>query len=100
MRPTDPLDEVIGQRLRALRLERGLSQMELGAMIGASVHQVEQFETGARRIGAARLMRLAKVLDVDVSVFFGAADRAEEAVELEDLRPGSAHRVRHGRSVH
>lgn len=71
MRHADPLDEMIGERVRTLRLEHGLSQTQLGVLIGASVHDMQLFETGERRIGAARLIRIARALAVDVGVLFG-----------------------------
>jgi transcriptional regulator with XRE-family HTH domain len=66
----DELDVFVGDRLRSLRLQRGLSVGLLAAAIGASVGEIGEFEAGVTRIGATRLMRLAEALDVHVSAFF------------------------------
>jgi transcriptional regulator with XRE-family HTH domain len=65
-----PLDKVIGRRMRARRLQLGLSQQALGDALGVSYQQVQKYEQGVSRIGAGRLQQLAEILDVPVSVFF------------------------------
>ena len=72
----DELDALVGERLRALRLERRLSPGMLGSVIGVSAAEIGRFEAGLTRIGAARLMRLAGALGVHVSTFFDAGRRA------------------------
>jgi transcriptional regulator with XRE-family HTH domain len=67
---SDSVDVRVGHRVRALRLQRGLSQRELGMAIGASAEDMRQFEAGLKRIGATRLMRIARAFDVDVAVLF------------------------------
>ena len=67
------VDVLVGQRVHALRLQRRLSQRALGAAIGVTVQDIRQFEAGLRRIGAARLLAIAKVFEIDVGVFFGAS---------------------------
>jgi transcriptional regulator with XRE-family HTH domain len=66
----DPRDAEIGQRVRALRLQRGLSQTELGQLISVTFQQVQKYEKGANRISAGRLQRIAEVLGVPVAHFF------------------------------
>jgi transcriptional regulator with XRE-family HTH domain len=77
---SDDLDVMVGHRLRALRLQRGLSRRALGAAIGVSVAEIGQFEDGLTRVGAARLMRLAEALEVHISAFFDH-DRAALCAE-------------------
>ena len=81
----DPIDAMVGQVIKALRLERDISQTQLGASIGASLREIELFESGARRVGAARLMRIAKAFDVDVAVFFDDGAGPGEAAEPPDI---------------
>ncbi len=64
---------VIGQKLRALRLDRGLSQSELGGMVGVTFQQLQKYEKGTNRVSAGRLARIATALDVPVTAFYGAA---------------------------
>jgi transcriptional regulator with XRE-family HTH domain len=94
----DLLDEVIGRRIRLLRLERGLTQGELGTSIGASAVEIDLFEKGEKRVGAARLMRIAKVFDIDVSVFFGGKAGPDEMARLEAALHQLADQIRHGSS--
>jgi transcriptional regulator with XRE-family HTH domain len=65
-----PMDEVVGRRIRARRLQLGLSQQTLGDALGISYQQVQKYEKGVSRIGAGRLQQLAEILNVPVSVFF------------------------------
>src|SRR5262244_2719043 len=66
----DPRDAEIGRRVRTLRLQRGLSQTELGSLINVTFQQVQKYEKGTNRISAGRLQRIAEVLTVPVSFFF------------------------------
>jgi len=55
-RTQDPRDPRIGMRIRTLRLERGLSQAELGTMLGVSFQQISEIrkrrQPGERRAAA------------------------------------------------
>jgi transcriptional regulator with XRE-family HTH domain len=78
-RSRDPRDTEIAKRVRALRLQRGLSQTELGEVLGVTFQQVQKYERGTNRISAGRLYRVAEVLDVPVSFFYeGFEERGSE----------------------
>jgi transcriptional regulator with XRE-family HTH domain len=80
----DPRDAEIGQRVRTLRLQRGLSQTELGNLIGVTFQQVQKYEKGTNRISAGRLQRIAEVLTVPVSFFFsGFEDQQKPSGALD-----------------
>jgi transcriptional regulator with XRE-family HTH domain len=70
---TEPVDTAVGERIRVLRLGRGMDQSELAASIGASTQDIQMFEAGARRVGAARLARIAKTLGVGLDAFFATS---------------------------
>src|SRR5437763_13245767 len=72
-RRATPEDVAIGQKLRALRLDRGLSQGALAGEIGVTFQQLQKYEKGANRVSAGRLMRIAAALHVPVTAFYGAA---------------------------
>lgn len=72
-RKADDMDLTIGRRLRERRMLLGLSQDELAQRIGLSFQQLQKYETGENRISAARLYRIAQVLDVSITWFFAAA---------------------------
>lgn len=65
-----PLDVMLGAKMRVLRVDRGISQSALAERIGVSFQQVQKYERGVNRVGAARLARIAAVLDVSVVEFF------------------------------
>ena len=63
-------DIEIGRRIRLRRLEIGISQKELADKLGVTFQQVQKYETGHDRVGAARLQQIAKVLGVDIPFFY------------------------------
>jgi transcriptional regulator with XRE-family HTH domain len=79
----DPRDAEIGQRVRTLRLQRGLSQTELGKLISVTFQQVQKYEKGTNRISAGRLQRIAEVLSVPVAFFFAAPDDPKGGAQVE-----------------
>jgi transcriptional regulator with XRE-family HTH domain len=97
-RKRDPRDVEIAQRVRTLRLQRGMSQTELGNVLDVTFQQVQKYETGANRISAGRLQQIAEVLDVPVTYFYADAQDGERpagikpAAEFNLLQ--SAHAVR------
>src|ERR1051325_8163850 len=62
-------DVEIGRKIRALRLERGLSQSALAEGIGLTFQQVQKYEKGANRVSAGRLQQIADLLGVPVMYF-------------------------------
>jgi transcriptional regulator with XRE-family HTH domain len=86
-RKLDPLDILVGKRIRTQRLVRKMSQSELGKQLGITFQQIQKYESGVNRVGAGRLQTIAKIFDLPVSVFFGednatldASDTANETV--------------------
>ncbi len=67
---TTPVDAVVGGNVRVLRLAAGMSQQELGRKVGVSFQQIQKYEKGVNRLGAGRLMRIAQIFDVHISVLF------------------------------
>ena len=70
----DPVDVEVGQRIKVQRLQSGLSQTTLAEKLGVTFQQVQKYEKGVNRVGAGRLTKIAKVLGVPVTSFFGADD--------------------------
>ena len=90
---TDPVDRYVGERLRACRLQAGLSQTDLGKAMNLSFQQVQKYERGVNRISASMLVRAAKALSVSVSDFFPPDDadlKGSERIELGAIRGGPA----------
>jgi transcriptional regulator with XRE-family HTH domain len=70
----DLVDVEVGQRIRVQRLQSGLSQTSLAEHLGVTFQQVQKYEKGVNRVGASRLTKIANVLGIPVSAFFGAHD--------------------------
>ena len=68
-RNPSPLDRIVGQRLRAARQLRKLSQERLGEMLGVSFQQIQKYEKGTNRLSATRVHEIAEVLSLPVEVF-------------------------------
>ena len=84
----DPLDIEVGRRVRALRLEKGMSQEKLGNQVALTFQQIQKYENGTNRIGAAKLQRIAQILGVSVSALYPdpvpAGRTSQEVAELID----------------
>jgi transcriptional regulator with XRE-family HTH domain len=66
----DPLDVMVGARIRVFRIHRRISQTDLADQIGVTFQQVQKYEKGTNRIGASRLSRIAAVLGIAVGELF------------------------------
>ena len=60
----------IGERLRTLRIEKKLSQMEIARRSGLLQGEVSRLENGHRRPNIATLEKMARGLKVPLYVFF------------------------------
>ena len=71
---TDPYDVEVGRRIRARRVAKQMSQMDLAGRLGLTFQQVQKYEKGTNRVAAGRLKRIAKILDVPILYFFDDPD--------------------------
>src|SRR2546430_1471745 len=69
-RRAGPEDVEIGRKIRALRLDRGLSQSGLADGIDLTFQQVQKYEKGINRVSAGRLQRIADTLNIPVTFFY------------------------------
>jgi len=63
-------DKHVGRRVRMRRKMLSMSQTKLANALGLTFQQVQKYEKGTNRIGAGRLLQIARVLQVPVSFFF------------------------------
>lgn len=61
--------EKIGQRIKKARIERGLSQADLGSLLGCSNNHISHVEVGQTKVSLAMLMKLSLLLDKDFNFF-------------------------------
>jgi transcriptional regulator with XRE-family HTH domain len=78
-RSSGKYDIELGRRLRLRRVEQKMSQSELADMLGVTFQQVQKYEKGVNRVGAARLQQVATALDVPVTFFFDDVDAGKRA---------------------
>jgi transcriptional regulator with XRE-family HTH domain len=74
VREIPDIDETIGGNLRRFRNLRGLTQAELGDILGVSYQQVYKYEIGENPIAAKALLACAVALAVPVEMFFAGLD--------------------------
>lgn len=70
-----PTDVHVGARLKKRRLERRMTQTDLGNALGLTFQQIQKYERGANRIGSSRLWDICIVLNVTISYFFEGLER-------------------------
>src|SRR4029079_16302559 len=70
--PRNPtaVDQHVGARVRAARLEAGKSQTEGAESLGLTFQQVQKYEKGTNRISAGKLHELSRLFDTPVQFFF------------------------------
>jgi transcriptional regulator with XRE-family HTH domain len=76
------VDALIGRRLREARLLAGATPQQLATALGVSAQAVQKYETGARRLTAARLAAAVKFLGVPMSFLF--KEDASSTVTMEN----------------
>lgn len=67
--PTE-IDQLVGARLRKLRLDCDITLLELGREIGVSHQQLQKYETGVNRLSAGMLSRISMFFQVPIEDFF------------------------------
>ena len=84
-RGPNPIDIHVGARIRLRRQLLKMSQDRLGDDLGVTFQQVQKYERGANRVGASRLYRLSRVLEVPVQFFFeGLGEKSAASGMAED----------------
>lgn len=64
------VDVFVGARIRECRIALGLTQHQLGEMIGSTNQQVHKYEKGIDRLSAGKLYEIAQALDMPVTYFY------------------------------
>ncbi|MEZ5997941.1 MAG: helix-turn-helix transcriptional regulator [Hyphomonas sp.] len=64
------VDQMVGDKIRKLRLDRNMTLAELGTELGISHQQLQKYETGTNRLSAGMLSNVADVLRVSIEDLF------------------------------
>lgn len=75
----DDRDRLIGQRVKAYREIKGLSQAELGAKVGVTFQQVQKYENGKNKVGVSRLIDVCHILNVSLMNFLNGIEKPLKA---------------------
>jgi len=66
----NPIDQHVGERIKARRLEQCMSLRTLGEQLGVKWQQVQKYEDAQNRISASKLYMVAETLNTPVEWFF------------------------------
>lgn len=64
------IEKHVGKKIKLFRNMRGLSQSDVAVKLGITFQQFQKYETGKNRIPISRLMKLASIFGVNMTVFF------------------------------
>ena len=76
------MDTLFANTLRELRMEKGLTQIQLAGLMFVNKATVSKWESGNRLPDAAMILRLARVLGVDVGALLSASARGTESLNI------------------
>ena len=78
-RTPNPVDVSVGDNVRLQRMRLGLGRSLLAERLGIPLVEYQDCELGVRRFGAERLLKLARLMDINPGCFFEAlsVDRRE-----------------------
>jgi transcriptional regulator with XRE-family HTH domain len=72
----------VGQRIRALRRERGFTQKELGEMVGTDASNIGKYELDKQMPRITMLEKIASALDVPLTAL---VDDEEKEIDLSTV---------------
>lgn len=64
------IEKHVGKKIKLFRQLKGLSQSEIASQLGITFQQFQKYESGKNRIPVSRLIKLAEIFNVNMTVFF------------------------------
>lgn len=77
------MELLFAKRLRELRKEKGLSQVELGERLGYGYTAISNYESGRNEPSFSDFIRICEILDVSADYILGIADIRKPYAVLE-----------------
>ncbi|MBF0548737.1 MAG: helix-turn-helix transcriptional regulator [Candidatus Riflebacteria bacterium] len=74
---------LLGEKIKSLRKEKGLSQHEFAEKIGADARQISRYETGRITPSVEAIIKIAKVFDVSIDYLL-LTDAARKSLKVDD----------------
>ena len=86
--------ELVGRKIRQLRRQRKLTQVELAEKIGIHQSDLSRMEQGEYKVGLDTLLKILATFDLNIGEFFDDSDRGQTVVEkLRTLSPAAQREV-------
>lgn len=80
----------LGELIKKLRIERGITRNELAEQAGVSLSHLEKIEAGMRSPGMGTFVKIMVVLDINISLHGAGASIQEKCVlVVQDILMGS-----------
>lgn len=84
-----PVDVHVGKRIRHRRWMVGMTQQQLGDLVGIKFQQIQKYETGMNRVSASRLWDIAHAMNVTINFFFEGLDADARDAAMADMETTS-----------
>jgi transcriptional regulator with XRE-family HTH domain len=86
--------ELVGRKIRQLRRQRKLTQVELAERIGIHQSDLSRMEQGEYRVGLDTLLKILQTFDLSIGDFFDETSRAQTMFEkFKALSPAAQKEV-------
>jgi len=86
--------ELVGRKIRQLRRQRKLTQVELAEKIGIHQSDLSRMEQGEYKVGLDTLLRILQTFDLSIGDFFEENDQEDNVMQkLRTLSPGAKREV-------
>ncbi|MGH9806519.1 MAG: helix-turn-helix domain-containing protein [Terriglobia bacterium] len=82
-RECSKIDAHVGSQIRRRRVLAGITQQDMGKVLGISFQQVQKYENGSNRISAGRLFLVANLLGATVNDFYAGLESAAPDVTAD-----------------
>ena len=98
MNSKDKSKTSFGQRLAQIRKAKGLTQVELGKIIGVSQRIVHHYENKADFPPAQKIIELAQALNMSIDELLGTNGNVNDS-DYQDIKPNLAKKLRQASSL-
>jgi len=86
--------ELVGRKIRQLRRQRKLTQVELADRIGIHQSDLSRMEKGEYKVGLDTLLQILQTFDLSIGDFFEEGNRAQSVFDkLRTLSPAAQKEV-------
>jgi transcriptional regulator with XRE-family HTH domain len=86
--------ELVGRKIRQLRRQRKLTQVELAERIGIHQSDLSRMEQGEYKVGLDTLLKVLQTFDLSIGDFFDESSRSENVIDkFKTLSPAAQKEV-------